>query len=145
MDNEGLVVKNNVLNNIALISIKTDTFDIIARDSKGKGLKIYFDSKPFLGCEELGALMLNYAEKSICFELFEKDLHIDKTIKHTEPNPAIIVELPIGKELKISIETRKSDIYLSEEILECLNKKIFCSSEEGNVLRKCFMYFEKVV
>ena len=139
-----MIVKENILDNIEQISIKTDIFDIIVRDSKGKGLKIYFDSKHFQGSEQLGALMLNDLDKSVSFELFEKDLFIINEVKKSEPNPAIIVELPIEKELKTFIETKKSDIYLSEDIFMRLNSKIFCTSEKGNVLRKCFMYFEKI-
>ncbi|MCL2063131.1 MAG: hypothetical protein FWG98_02000 [Candidatus Cloacimonetes bacterium] len=144
MDNDCILIKNTVLSSIEVISIQTDSFDIILRDSKGKGLKLYFDSKQFQGSEQLGSLMLNNVEKTISFELFEKDLYIINEVKKSDPNPAIIVELPIDKELKIFIETQKSDIYIAEEILDNINKKVFCKSEKGNILRKCFMYFDKV-
>ena len=138
------MVKSNILENITSISIKTDNFDIIVRDSISKDLKIYFDSKSFKGKESLGSLLFDELEKSIIFELYERDLFIDKKIKCSELNPAIIVELPIDKDLKIFIMTEKSDIYISAEILEHLNKKIFCKSDYGSILRKCFMYFEEV-
>ena len=144
MAKNSIMVQGMSVADIEYIYVKTDVYDIVVRDSIDGCFSIYFDLDFVSKVDFPASLVYKEKERSISYEIYEKDYKEQLKSSSSDNPPAIIINMPIKQDFNMYLETELSDIYLSEAPFNELKKKVFCKSVKGNVLRKTFMYFDKI-